>query len=156
MTWNGSSYGGSNAYYSPSHPLNYMMVETWDDYEEGTEIETGISNCLSGSSFQLTLAPPSQLTWQYSFIDFAEAPFGSDDTVDHYTLYYSTNSVNFSIKDANIAGNCSQSGSTVTCPGTNLSSYSWSPGTYTLYVQAAGKAGLSNSLSNNAVTYVVE
>ena len=33
--------------------LSYMMIETWDDYEEGTETETGISNCLGDSSFTL-------------------------------------------------------------------------------------------------------
>jgi hypothetical protein len=39
--------------YFTTTPIPYMMVATWDDYEEGTEIETGISNCLEDSSFVL-------------------------------------------------------------------------------------------------------
>jgi hypothetical protein len=29
-------------YYDPQHPLPFLMVETWNDYEEGTAIEGGI------------------------------------------------------------------------------------------------------------------
>jgi hypothetical protein len=44
-----------------------MMVETWDDYEEGAEIETEVSNCLDDSTFLLTLSNPT-LSWKYNFI----------------------------------------------------------------------------------------
>jgi len=32
-------------YYSADHPLPFLMVETWNDYEEGTAIERGYSRC---------------------------------------------------------------------------------------------------------------
>jgi len=32
-------------YYSADHPLPYLMVVTWNDYEEGTAIERGFSRC---------------------------------------------------------------------------------------------------------------
>lgn len=32
-------------YYTADHPLPYLMVETWNDYEEGTAIERGYSRC---------------------------------------------------------------------------------------------------------------
>jgi hypothetical protein len=32
-------------YYNDQHPLPYLMIETWNDYEEGTAIERGIGNC---------------------------------------------------------------------------------------------------------------
>src|SRR5438874_1815077 len=28
-----------------SHPIPFLMIATWNDYEEGTEIETGVANC---------------------------------------------------------------------------------------------------------------
>jgi hypothetical protein len=28
-----------------SHPMPFLLIATWNDYEEGTEIEPGIANC---------------------------------------------------------------------------------------------------------------
>jgi hypothetical protein len=36
----------TNYYSQANNPLPWMMVATSDDYEEGTEIETGIDNCI--------------------------------------------------------------------------------------------------------------
>ena len=35
------------------HQIPYVQVATWNDYEEGTEIETGISNCQSFSGISV-------------------------------------------------------------------------------------------------------
>jgi len=32
-------------YDDPEHPMPFMMIATWNDYEEGTQIETGVSDC---------------------------------------------------------------------------------------------------------------
>ena len=32
-------------YYSDSHPLPFLMIDTWNDYEEGTAIEKGLPGC---------------------------------------------------------------------------------------------------------------
>jgi hypothetical protein len=32
-------------YYTPDHPLPFLMIVTWNDYEEGTAIEPGIATC---------------------------------------------------------------------------------------------------------------
>jgi hypothetical protein len=32
-------------YYSPEHPLPFLLIETWNDYEEGTAIERGLVKC---------------------------------------------------------------------------------------------------------------
>ena len=60
---------------------------TWNDYEEGTEIESGIDNCFSlqpsvtGNSFAWSIA-------------------GDESTVDHYTVYASTDGQNLAdVKD---------------------------------------------------------
>ncbi len=37
-------------YYSNDDPLPFLMVVTWNDYEEGTAIERGINNCRSANS----------------------------------------------------------------------------------------------------------
>jgi len=32
-------------YYDAQHPLSFLMIETWNDYEEGTAIEKGVDTC---------------------------------------------------------------------------------------------------------------
>ncbi len=36
-------------YYPPDKPLPFLLIASWNDYEEGTAIERGIPNCGSGS-----------------------------------------------------------------------------------------------------------
>ncbi len=58
LTWL-ATLAEASKYYSSSHQLSAMQVVTWNDYEEGTEIESGIDNCVA-------LAPTvtgSTLSW---------------------------------------------------------------------------------------------
>ncbi len=32
-------------YYSADHPLPFLLIATWNDYEEGTAIERGLAKC---------------------------------------------------------------------------------------------------------------
>jgi hypothetical protein len=36
-------------YYTPEHPLPFLMIDTWNDYEEGTAIEGGATSCKDSS-----------------------------------------------------------------------------------------------------------
>ena len=63
-------------YYSSAHQLPAMQIVTWNDYEEGTEIETGISNCVAISPS----ASNGSMTWTIS---------GNENAVDHYTVFIS-------------------------------------------------------------------
>ncbi len=35
-------------YYNDSNPLPFLLIETWNDYEEGTAIERGLNTCSGG------------------------------------------------------------------------------------------------------------
>jgi hypothetical protein len=114
-----------NQLYNSGTQLPALQLVTWNDYEEGTEIESGINNCLSispsvsGNSFQ----------W---------AVTGDENTVDHYQAYVSTDGTNL-MSLAQLA------------PGDralNLCSYSLANGNYTLYVQAIGKPSVTNQMSS--------
>jgi hypothetical protein len=65
-----------NRYYSPSRPLDYLEVVTWNDYEEGTEIETGIDNCVS---IEPSLSDRT-LSWRIT---------GNEAAIDHFVIYAS-------------------------------------------------------------------
>ena len=65
-------------YYSQDSRLTGVQLVTWNDYEEGTEIESGIENCVSVEAE----SNGSQLKWRIN---------GNQDTIDHYAIYRATN-----------------------------------------------------------------
>jgi len=43
-------------YYGAQNPAPYLLLETWNDYEEGTAVEKGINQCNAGSGGTKTMA----------------------------------------------------------------------------------------------------
>ncbi len=66
----------TSRFYSSDHQLAVLQVITWNDYEEGTEIETGVDNCVT---VQASVSG-NTLTWSIT---------GADDTLDHFTVFVS-------------------------------------------------------------------
>ncbi|HKW66190.1 MAG TPA: hypothetical protein VJP04_02805 [Terriglobales bacterium] len=130
QTWL-QTFNKINGIYNSSRQLDALQLVTWNDYEEGTEIETGIDNCVNISA---SLSSRT-LKWSVS---------GNENTVDHYVVFIST--------DGQHLMELSQAG--VGNHSINLDSYSLAAGTYTLYVQAVGKPVFRNHVSG-AVKYTV-
>lgn len=42
-----------HAYDRPERPMPFLLIATWNDYEEGTDIETGISHCRNRQASQI-------------------------------------------------------------------------------------------------------
>jgi hypothetical protein len=116
-------------YYSAANQLDAIQLVTWNDYEEGTEIETGIDNCVS-----ITAAMSgSKITWNVN---------GQPNTIDHYTIFISTDGQNL-MSLAKVA---------TSVTALDLSTFGLAPGKYVLYVKAVGKPSLLNHMSG-AVSY---
>src|SRR6266576_3666723 len=124
QTWL-QTFSEINTLYNSGRQLPALQLVTWNDYEEGTEIESGVSNCLSFSASTAS----NSLRWTVK---------GQENTVDHYVAFVSTDGKNLmSLGQA--------------YPGAgplNLCSYSILDGTYTFYVQAIGKPGITNYMSS--------
>lgn len=60
--------------FDTQHPLPLALVVTWNDYEEGTEIETGIEDCVT---LQAKLEGQT-LSWELT---------GNTAAVDHFAIY---------------------------------------------------------------------
>jgi hypothetical protein len=128
QTWL-QTFSRINNIHDSTNQLPAMQLVTWNDYEEGTEIESGISNCVKVSAS----VSGSSLRWNAT---------GDESTVDHYTVYASTDGKNLMPLQDESAGLSSL----------NLCSYSLPPDNYVFYVQAIGKPNLSNQISG-AVQY---
>ena len=115
---------------APSN-LPLLQVATWNDYEEGTEVETGIDNCgsVSAEVTGTVIKPVPSFTHH-----------GSEETVDHYEVYISVDG-----KHLMDAGSVPVGGATLDAASLGLV-----PGTYKVYVQMVGKSHILNHLSRAA------
>ena len=123
QTWL-QTFSKINHTYNSSKQLDALQLVTWNDYEEGTEIETGIDNCFSISASR----SGGRLQWSVK---------GNENTIDHYTVFVSTDGQNLMELTQVAPGNHS----------VNLASYSLAGGNYTVYVQAVGKPVFRNHMS---------
>jgi PKD repeat protein len=120
-----NSFAETNKYYSSSHQLSATQIATWNDYEEGSEVESGIDNCVALS----TTVTGSTLNWSIG-------P-GYEGAIDHYNVFISTDGQNL-MKLAQVAAGTHS---------LNLAQYNLAAGNYVLYVQAYGKASVLNHMS---------
>ena len=122
QTWL-KTFSKINSIYGKSRQLPYLQLVTWNDYEEGTEIESGIDSCFS---LDASLSD-NTLKWSTQ---------GNENTVDHYSVYASRDGKNLSEL-------------TELKPGTHsvdLCKLSVPAGKQKLFVQAVGKPSLANRM----------
>ena len=112
-------------FYSANNQLPALQIVTWNDYDEGTAMEMGIDNCV----FVQPAVTGSTLNWTIGG--------GSEDTIDHYTVYSSTDGQNLT-KLADVPS------------GTHtldLGPFKLNSGTFQLYVKATGRPSIQNKVS---------
>jgi hypothetical protein len=142
-----------------SRPVDAVQLVTWNDYEEGTEVETGIDNCVHLQAWRKGETLNWHAIWTDAkqqdiaangpspsepedgsskagarFADVADAP---EATIDHYTVFVSQDGENLMPVADVEAGNESL----------NLAGLQLEPGHYTAYVKAVAKPGLLNHMS---------
>jgi hypothetical protein len=116
-------------YYSASGQLENLQLVTWNDYEEGTALEMGIDNCVSIAGS----ASASLVSWTIT---------GSENTLDHYTVYISSDGQNL-MPVTDVATGTHQ---------LDLSQFGFPQGAYTVYVKAVGRPSIKNHMSA-AISY---
>jgi hypothetical protein len=117
--------------YSASNQLENYQLVTWNDYDEGTEIESGIDNCLSISAS----VAGNTLSWTL-------AGSGQESTLDRYRIWSTpaSDGQNLTLRREVTAGGSHS---------LDLTTLGLTSGTaYTIYVQAVGKPSLLNHMAN--------
>ena len=128
QTWL-QTFSKLNSMYNSGKPLPYLQLVTWNDYEEATEVESGIDNCVTVSGS----VTANSLQWTLN---------GQESTVDHYTVYISSDGQNLMPLTDLATGTYSL----------NLCGFPIPNGNYQLFVQAIGKPTLANQITG-AVSY---
>jgi hypothetical protein len=107
--------------------LDAVQAVTWHDYEEGTEIQSGIDNCLTISAS----VSGQILNWHV----------GDESTLDHYTAYISADGQNLmSLGDYAVGTDT-----------LDLSTFNFPSGTYQVFVKAVGRPSIVNHMSASAI-----
>lgn len=112
-------------FYSSGNQLPGLQIATWNDYEEGTSIETGIDNCV----FLVPSQSGTTIRWSVN---------GNEDTIDHYTVFISTDGKNLS-RLIDLGNGIHE----VDLSKTKLSSST----TYLIFVKAIGLPSIQNKMS---------
>ena len=127
QTWI-NSFHETNKFFSSNNQLPTLQIVTWNDYEEGSEIESGVDPC----TFVVPSVAASTLSWTLGG--------GSESTVDHYTVFASTDGQNLAKLSDVPAGQHSM----------NLASFNL-PSPVSLYVKAIGQPSIRNEMSSPVV-----
>jgi hypothetical protein len=150
-----------NQFFSATKQLPYLQLVTWDDYEEGTALEPGISNCLnsltgaiSGSSLTLTL----QFGTQPVDLNPQAGDIGNDSTIARYDIYYTTQDPSLATDDTQVTLIYAGSENNVSTRSIDLSAskFNFPSGQLWLFVNAVGKPFIQNHVNNraNAIPYI--
>jgi PKD domain len=127
-----STFAYTGGYYNTTSPLKFMHIATYNDYEEGSQIENGIDNCLKTVAW----TTGNTLNWKLE----GEGP---PESISYFRVFISLDGINL-MKLTDIKS---------TARSLNLLSWPLSSVTkYTFYVKAIGKPSIRNSMSN-AVGY---
>src|SRR5256885_8898964 len=84
QTWL-AAFGEIKKFFSASNQLPAVQIVTWNDYEEGTEVESGIENCAEISA----RADGDDLKWKISGRETTK-----ENTISHYVIYISLDGEN--------------------------------------------------------------
>ncbi len=135
QTWL-DTFARANAAFSTTKQLPILQVATWNDYDEGHEIETGIENCWSVSA---SMQPGSSVvTWSMvvANVQTNAATNATLNTIDHFEIWTidSSNQTKFASVPA--------TASSFDLAGLNLAS-----GTYRVIVYEVSKPSIRNQAS---------
>jgi len=124
QTWL-NSFHETNKFFSSGNQLAALQIVTWNDYEEGSEMESGIDPC----TFVVPAISGNTLNWTLGG--------GPESTVDHYTVFASTDGKNLAKLGDVPAGQHSM----------DLSQFNL-PSPTSLFVKVVGQPSIRNVMSS--------
>lgn len=131
QTWLGT-LASAGQYYSASEQLPFVQIATWNDYNEGTPIEDGISNCYAINA----AVNGTTLSWDLS----AGSGYASRSTIARFEVFDSTDGTHY-----RLIASLPRSRNSLRLEGL-------SAGTHNLFVKMIGESGFLNQASQ-IVTY---
>jgi hypothetical protein len=123
QTWL-KSIADINTQFSIDNQISAIQLVTWNDYEEGTEFESGVDNCVDISAS----AHNRSIFWRVN---------GDISTVNHFTIFVSQDGDNL-MPMADVAAEQTS---------LDLARFGLDPGKYVVFVKEVAKPSLTNRMS---------
>ncbi len=121
--------------------LDGVQIATWDDYEEGSEVETGIDNhlAITGAfeSGALTFSLAAESGAPDDCTQAIAAGLNLEETIDHYAIYASKDGEHLELLEDDVSASARKVEVGAKIP----------PGTTSLFVYAVGKPMIHDHLS---------
>ena len=140
-------------FYGSSHgnlQIPYMQIATWNDYEEGSEVETGVDGCWRFNAPQVNSESGGTVSWTLAdqepngFTGYAKP-----QTIHHFTVWYAIPS-DLEQNLYQLSTGIGDTASSLSNLNTLFAAAGASHGTYNLYVELVGMPMILNEMS----TYV--
>lgn len=145
QTWL-DTFNRANTAFSTTKQLPFLQVSTWNDYDEGHEMETGIENCWTVNA-NLPVGS-SVITWalQVASVQTNAASNATVNTIDHFEVWaVDHNSQNPVKSSAHLP---------VTSTSFDLNTLALPSSTYDIYVLEVSKPAIRNQASS-PISYTV-
>jgi hypothetical protein len=126
-----------NAAWNSGDQLEHLLIQTWNDYEEGSEVETGVYAGLD--TIAVSLALNGDMSWSI--------PSANADAIAHVIIWSTQDATNITRRYI-VTGSSAQTGSV------NLNTLGMAAGSYTFYAQAVGRSFFQNGFSS-PVSYTI-
>jgi hypothetical protein len=144
QTWL-DTFARANAAFSTAKQLPILQVATWNDYDEGHEIETGIENCWNVSASMQQGSTVINWSLTAANVQTNAVVNATQNTVDHYEIWvYVPNSGSAPVANAVVPSSQRSF---------DLSTLSFPSGTYGVVVYEVSKPSIRNQVSSE-LTYV--
>jgi hypothetical protein len=137
----GSAAG--TAGYSKTNQLPWLLVATWNDLGEGTNIENGVDNCWRIATPTMS---GSVVTWTQTKTD---ATYASPNTINYFRIWYGSGNGDLTLSQNDILPS-KYCNATVTSCSFNLSDATYPPpagSTWYIYIQQISKALLFTQMN---------
>jgi hypothetical protein len=129
-----ASGGTGYTYYSSTNQLPWLIVPTWNDYGEGTNVENGADNCWRVDTPTIL---DTTVTWTQTKTD---STYASPTTIDHFRIWYGSGDGDLTLAQDNISPAQYCNASVTSCSfDLNTATYPPPGGTY-IYVEQIPKA----------------
>jgi hypothetical protein len=128
-------------FWGTTNQIPYMLISTWNDYEEGTEVEGGVDNCLEQANLAYKSGSNSIMQWTYS-IESGQNQWATVNTIHHLALWTAPHGGTTLTLRKQVAYNSTSF---------DLSTLGLPSGTYDVYLESVGEPLIQNEVSNKLV-----
>jgi hypothetical protein len=137
----------AEAKYSSSNQLPWLLLATWNDYGEGTNVENGVDNCWRVSAPTIT-SGTTTVKWGSAAVS-GQSSYANADTVAYFRIWYGSGAGDLTLSENSIKASTYCTSGLTGC-SFNLNNATYPPptgSTWYIYIEQVGAAMIDNQMN---------